>query len=163
MPPFKMTPVPSLQSVNWNSNLSLTEGFSGSEKLIVTSTVPEIVHGSRPAFIELSCDGAAFFIAAESTGSRTGGTASPAAVAAKGMSGVNIDEKMPCPTATSATVPAIAGAFCAVIAAGSLAGMSPVNPPSPSLLPPHAASKVRPAVATKIFLSACFIAISRTN
>jgi hypothetical protein len=67
--------------------------------------------------------------------------------------------------ATSATVPAIRGAFAAVIVAGSLAGtgMPPVCPPPSSLPPPHAPINARPAAAIQKFLSALFIAFSHAN
>ncbi len=140
------------------------DGSNGLEMLISTSTVPETTQSSRPALVAYSCDGLADFMAAVSTGFMTGETAASVPIDAIGIFGVNIDEKMPCPIATSATAPAIRGALSAVIVAGSLVGTLPINPPPSSLLPPpQAANNTSPAVAMQKFLSACFIAISHAN
>ena len=103
-------------------------------------------------------------MAAEKTGFITGETATSAPMEPIGSVGVKTDEKMPSPMATSATVPAIKGAFSTVIVACSAVGVPPVSPPLSSLLPPpHAAIIALPAARIKIFLSARFIAISHAN
>ena len=80
--------------------------------------MPDTAQSSRPALVAYSCDGLAVFRAVASTGFITGETATFMPPDAMGTSGLNIDEKTPCPMATSATAPAIKGALSAVIAAG---------------------------------------------
>ena len=124
--------------------------------------VPEIAQFACPALVAYSCDGAAVFIAADSTGFMWGAIAASAPLDAMGISGVMIDEKMPCPITTSATAPAIAGAFSTVIVAASLVGAGPVNPPPPSSppLPPHAANSTAPAATMRRLRTRFFMMIS---